>query len=178
MEYELGERPPNDPKDIVMADEIEKEVEEMEEYEEETTFEEDADGIMHGSDGSYVGPLMQNRRDAKAPYVINIDEFTNEKSEYDKVTLTYFDGDDVLIDTDDDSEIDDVEEIIGRSWKGAFGIGSDDEDIVYVRNEGLAIDYEVVRTWNRYLGGLDIHDLAEKVAPIPKRKRFDDAEEE
>ncbi len=61
---------------------------------------------------------------------------------------------------DDDTEITDPGEILGLSWGGGFGIMSEDEDIVFVRNEVLGIDYEVLRdekSWNEVKFGIDVY---------------------
>lgn len=85
----------------------------------------------------------------KKPYVIPLDAFTDEMIGYDKITLGYYEEDDVLVDDNEDM-IDDIEYVIGYASLDRFGDGSEDEDIVYVRNERVGSDYEVVRYHKSY----------------------------
>ncbi len=140
-----------------------------------------------------VIPVGAVGRDNKTPYIISLKEFTEEHPEYDKISITYYEGDDSLID-EDDTEITDPGEILGLSWSGAFGIMSEDDDIVFVRNEVLGIDYEVLRdekSWNEVRFGIDVYsgddeDIPESyimdddgtVEKIPRRPKFDDEKEE
>lgn len=73
-------------------------------------------------------------------YVINADQFAREKFGYDKVTL-YFWGLERLL-TDEDGDILDVPDLLGYDWESH--IGEFEPDIVYVRNDLLESDYEVV----------------------------------
>lgn len=82
-------------------------------------------------------------RDTDEPYVISVDEFTLERNEYDKVTLGYYREDDTLVD-ENDIPVDDIEQVIGAASLGQFGKFSGDKNIVYVRNERVGIDYEVM----------------------------------
>lgn len=83
------------------------------------------------------------------PYVISRDSFENEYQDFHKESLVYFEDDDVLSDEKDEI-IFDREKVIGIEALNSFGEGSDDEDIVYVRNLSLSIDYEVVREHQSY----------------------------
>lgn len=76
------------------------------------------------------------------PYVISVDEFMDDEPKYDKITLTYYDGDDVLAD-DNDRVIRSLDKIIGDEAITKFGERSGDDHIVYVRNESMQTDYEV-----------------------------------
>lgn len=83
------------------------------------------------------------------PYVISYEEFSEEHPEFSKITLTYFDADDVLCD-DREEIIPDKEYSIGEDSLEHFGEDSNDKDVVYVRNERLSTDYEVVRSQGSY----------------------------
>lgn len=93
--------------------------------------------------------MIENRRNDE-PYIITIDEFM-EDVDYidDKLTVTYFDGDDTLADTAD-KVIPEVEEIIGSDALTKFGLFSKDQNVVYVRNERLRADFEVILDENKY----------------------------
>jgi len=83
------------------------------------------------------------------PYVITIDQFTNEKEYFDKITLYYYDEDEVLAD-DNEEEIGDVNDLIGEDALSCFGSDDYDEDQVFVRNEPLETDFEIVRLSKSY----------------------------
>ena len=74
------------------------------------------------------------------PYVISANEFATDRA-HDKITLTYYINAGVLC--EEDKVVDnDFSELLGDDWKGHF---HDEEDgVVYVRNEKLGADYEVL----------------------------------
>ena len=79
------------------------------------------------------------------PYVITPDEF-GEFDDYDKISLTYY-ADHIL--TDDNDEImEDVEGAIGFESLNHFG--EYDDDSVFVRNDRLKTDYEILRDERDY----------------------------
>lgn len=83
------------------------------------------------------------------PYVISPDEF-GEFEEYDRISLTYY-ADQVLADENDD-KIKDVDEVIGVESLTHFGEFEDDS--VFVRNDRLKCDYEILmdsRTYSEVL---------------------------
>lgn len=79
------------------------------------------------------------------PYIIGIEEYMNE-TEYDKVSLVYYDEDGVLADNRD--QIVDLT-VIGN-FTDHFGRGSQDPLIVYVKNEKLGTIFEVVKDEQSY----------------------------
>ena len=85
-----------------------------------------------------------NRTDVPPPYVITIDEFS-EENHYDKVNLYYYEGDDSLCDVDEDL-MEDVRGILGDDPYSHF----DDYNTLYVRNERLCMDFEVIRITGKY----------------------------
>ena len=92
-----------------------------------------------------VNELISNspRRPAPNPYVIDFERFC-EDPENEKITITYYEGDDTLVDEGDEI-FPDISGVIGYESLNSFGKGSEDPDVVYVRNEKLGIDYEVIR---------------------------------
>lgn len=74
------------------------------------------------------------------PYVISPDEF-GEKDGYENVTLTYY-ADGVLTDYFD-NVINNVDEVVGFDSLDHFGEYED--DVVFVRNEKMETDYEILR---------------------------------
>jgi hypothetical protein len=88
---------------------------------------------------------------AKAPYVIGVDEYMNTEVGYDQVSLTYYEGDDVVVDiTDTIVTINRVEETIGRDNLTRFGELSEDDNVVYIRCEKFNMDFEVTRSMGKY----------------------------
>lgn len=75
------------------------------------------------------------------PYVIGVSEYTDD-DEYDKETLIFYAGNQVLSDQYD-HELD-ISDLFGIHWPFlATHVGEDEEDILYVRNPKLKIDYEI-----------------------------------
>ena len=79
------------------------------------------------------------------PYVISPEEF-GEFEEYEKISLTYY-ADQVLTD-ENNEEVDDVEEIVGEESLTHFGEYEDDS--VFVRNDRLKCDYEILLDQRNY----------------------------
>jgi len=85
--------------------------------------------------------LTQNDDDPRSDiYVINADQFAHERYGFDKVTLYWWELERIL--SEEDMAILDVPDILGTNWESH--IGEEEKDIVYVRNEPLETDYEVV----------------------------------
>lgn len=78
-------------------------------------------------------------------HLITEEEFCTE-NEYDKVSITYFAGDDTLCDTDDDILDQDVTEM--RDLLTEFA--NTDCPAIFIRNEQMALDYEVLWDDNAY----------------------------
>lgn len=93
--------------------------------------------------------MIANRSD-KEPYILTIDEYMTDDPEYQKVSVTFYEGDDTLAD-DRDTVIPEVEEHLGTDALTKFGIYSKDVNIVYVRNERKKMDFEVVRNMASYV---------------------------
>ena len=85
----------------------------------------------------------ENKEEEKMkPYVITPEEFdTND--EYDTISLTYYEGDGVMVDDCDEAMDDDeIERTVGYEALNHFGEYEDDS--VFVRNEELKTDYEIL----------------------------------
>ena len=83
------------------------------------------------------------------PYVISPEEF-DEVEEYEKISLTYYSGDNVLAESISDEiiEEDEIEEAVGSDFATHFGEYEDDS--VFVRNDKRQIDYEILMDERRY----------------------------
>lgn len=83
------------------------------------------------------------------PYVIGRDEYMKNETEYTQISLTYFENDDILVDSDD-SVLEYVDLVLGENTLAHFGKLSGDNNVVYVRNEAQEIDFEIVRNKGNY----------------------------
>lgn len=79
------------------------------------------------------------------PYVISPDEF-GEIYDYEKISLTYY-SDGVLADENDEI-VEDFDELIGEDALDSFGEYEDDS--VFVRNDKLKCDYEILNDQRDY----------------------------
>ena len=85
-----------------------------------------------------------NKKDS-VPYVITPDEF-GEFDDYDRISFTYY-ADHVLAD-ENDEEVEDIEGSVGVDSLSHFGEYEDDS--VYVRNDRLKVDYEILLDRRKY----------------------------
>lgn len=88
-------------------------------------------------------------RNAAQPYIIHVDEFKEGHEEHEQSTMTYFTGDDVLCD-ERDAPVDDVDSLVGLDNLERFGHGSNDPNALYIRNEPLGRDIEIVRSSGKF----------------------------
>lgn len=144
MEYDARVVDPNNPEEVVTTT--------------ENVFN------HYGNDEPEVEP------DRSKPYLISYDQFMDdEPANYDKVTLTYFEEDDSLIEEKDESLIPNADEIVGTEYSSNFGHKSGDKDTVYIRNEQLEVDFEITRDPRSYveviIGYTDSEDSPKKPGP-------------
>lgn len=100
-------------------------------------------------------------RTPSAPYVIHKDEFWLEEMGYSQRTLTYYEGDNILVDQED-VPIYAFPTIIGEL---KFGHGSHDQNVFYVRNDALKAEYEIIKDRGRYeviILGMQAEEAAER----------------
>lgn len=82
---------------------------------------------------------------AKKPYVISPDDF-GELDDYNRISLTYYaDG---IVEDEDREIVNDVDEIIGEDSLTHFGEYEDDS--VFVRNDYLRTDFEILKDYRSY----------------------------
>lgn len=91
---------------------------------------------------------MENRNPDE-PYIISKEEFFANEDDYEQLQFTYYEGDHVLA-NEQDEEITYPDPIIGEDHLMHFGRGSGDPRIVYVRNEHLESDFEIVQHDGKY----------------------------
>lgn len=105
----------------------------------------------HSSNETEVAEMREDflSRNPK-PYVISPSEFS-EFEDYDVISITYY-ADKILAD-DNDEVIEDIEGVVGFESLTTFG--QYDDDAVFVRNERLQTDFEVLLDDRKYLDVLE-----------------------
>ena len=89
--------------------------------------------------------VSEESMDIDTPYVIPPEEF-GEFDDYEKIGLTYY-ADQVLTDEDDEL-VEDIEDTVGFDSLNHFGEYEDDS--VFVRNDRLRCDYEILLDQRKY----------------------------
>lgn len=120
-------------------------------------------------DTPWDAELELANRKTEGPYVIHIDE--RHERNYTESTLTYYAGDDVLCD-EKDKIIEDQDAVVGVENLDRFGHGSGDPSIVYIRNDDLAIEVEVVKSERTYAE--DVHGMTHADRPRARRPQWDE----
>ena len=92
------------------------------------------------------------------PYIIAYEEYIEDDGTYEKDTLDWYAGDGTLCDSRDE-QVDDIERRVGFDNLDFFGWRSYDENVVYVRNEDISMDFEITFNPGKYsvlvLGNLE-----------------------
>jgi hypothetical protein len=115
------------------------------------------------------------RRDPKRPYLITKDEFFENEPENEQSTITYYAGDGVLAD-ERDQQVPDTDMLINDENLMRFGEGSDDENIVYVRNNQLGVDYEICHSEGKF--SVEVEGFIEHGnRSRPKLRRFRESDD-
>lgn len=81
------------------------------------------------------------KRTGTKPYIIHHTEM-GELDGFNNVAYSYYPVDNVLVD-EDGQRIENVEEVIGEDTLGYFGHGSEDPNVVFVRNNRLRLHIEI-----------------------------------
>ena len=76
------------------------------------------------------------------PYIIEPEEYGNKVENECTVLMWY--GDDILTDTYG-VNVDDIENTVGRGFIDHFGENPEEPDVVYVRNDRLEMDYQILQ---------------------------------
>lgn len=86
------------------------------------------------------------RAETSGPYVLHKDEFWSSETGYNQNTLTYYAGDEMLC-SEDGSLVYNLPQVVGELQ---FGHGSGDRNVVYIRNDELKAEYEIIRDRGQY----------------------------
>lgn len=94
-----------------------------------------------------LGDLKEEEeQDMNEPYIITEDQFNDEHDDYEKLSMSYY-ANGVLTD-DYDEPVEDPDRVVGMGALNAFGDAG--VDSVYVRNNVLKCDYEILRDQRKY----------------------------
>lgn len=114
--------------------------------------------------------MHRRETDPGKPYVLTHDEYMLGERDFNQTTLTWYDGDGVLVD-EQDMPVEDIEKTVGNENMYRFGHASRDQNVVYIRNERLSLDIEVLKSDGKYseevLGFIEHSDK-------PKIRKFRD----
>lgn len=115
--------------------------------------------VSENEDWNYTEELKH--RSEERPYILHRDEFFSNENDYRQCSLTYYEGDNILCD-EQDVPVYNPEKIVGEL---IFGHGSSDPSIVYIRNDRLEAEYEVILDHGYYqteVLGHEIEDAVER----------------
>jgi hypothetical protein len=106
-----------------------------------------ADAVSERPTWNYAEEL-KGRLDGE-PYVVHQDEYMQSTTGYPKVNYTYYAIDDVLVDDANDNPLPHADIIVGLN-NLQFGHGTDDDDVVFVRNDERQLEMEICRINKSY----------------------------
>lgn len=140
------------------------------EHEETDADEEEEEQPVTDAAGKTEEEMDLTQVDRTMPYIIDDQEFTNEFDHHDKISLYYYRGDDVLCD-EHEEVINDIEETVGYDALAAL----DMQTTVWVRNEPLCIDYEIIsinKAYAEQVYGIGLEpNLSPREAYLRKQKK-------
>lgn len=104
-------------------------------------------------DWDYDKEIVKREENNDFPYVIHVDEYTRNDLGFRQETLTYYQQDDVLADVNDNA-IHNWPKLTGEL---TFGYGSGSPNVVYIRNEPLRHEWEILLHTGSYTA--EVHGL-------------------
>ncbi|MCA9367086.1 hypothetical protein KC887_02335 [Candidatus Kaiserbacteria bacterium] len=128
---------------------------------EEEAVEEDPEiyNVFAASNEGWDWEVESAERTTIKPYILHQEEYFNDEKGYDQTTLTYYEGDETLCD-DQQLPIPNLKSILGAK-NLQWGHGTANQDCVYIRNDRLKAEYEVLRDPGMYaveVLGNDVED--------------------
>ena len=128
-------------------------------------------------EGDWDYDLEKSMRSEDHPYIIHKDEYFGNEMPFEQITLTYYEGDDILADSHD-TPVDDQDAMVGLGALSRFGHGSGDPNVVYVRNHELELEIEIIHSDGKFkkeVHGIDDDDELQHSNKRRKNPRkFDD----
>lgn len=168
--------PYSDPIALIQPDDVVETIIEDQKYAKMETVDKHYENVFVEASKAKVFDLGEEvkTRTADRPYVISADEYFRNDTNYEQENLNYYDKDGVLC-HENDEEIIDGDDIVGDDNLLRFGDGSNDPNVVYVRNDRREREYEIIRTRGSYaeiVHGFIEH--SDKKRKVPKKFRRDD----
>lgn len=87
--------------------------------------------------------------DPTVPYIISKDTYLEGEKDYEQSSYVYYMEDGVLTD-EFDKVIEDEDKIVGEGNLHRFGYKSEDNNVVYIRNDRMEMDFEIMRSRGSY----------------------------
>lgn len=128
----------NNPDSYEIAERINKSLEEQRKF--QVQQEPQLVNVIVEVDDTWDYDAEQNIREKDIPYILHRDEFFAEEMGFTQETLTYYAGDDIMGDSDD-TPIYNYQGLMGEL---KFGHGSGDPNAVYIRNEKIHMEWEIL----------------------------------
>jgi hypothetical protein len=88
-------------------------------------------------------------RSEEHPYIIHQDEYQGNETGYKQEVLTWYAGDEVLTD-EDETPMDNADDVVDLNHMSRFGHGTDDFNVLFIRNDRLQKEYEICRMPGSY----------------------------
>lgn len=88
-------------------------------------------------------------RSTERPYIIHQDEYQANESGYKQEVLTWYAGDEVLTD-EQEQPITNADDLVDLNHMSRFGHGTDDFNVLFVRNDSISMEYEICRMPTSY----------------------------
>lgn len=102
--------------------------------------------VVNKPDREPVDYSKSEGKEGRNTLLITSERFVNEEPDYEKITLSFYEEDGVLADSFGD--VVDVERSIGFKAVSYFNLLH--QDVIYIRNTDLKIDYEIVLEHSSY----------------------------
>lgn len=91
------------------------------------------------------------KRQGAQAYILSEEEYFANEPENTQASMTYFEGDGVLVDSADKAlTTSEMMRLIGHVNNLRFGHGSNDPNLVYIRNDKLDLDMEIALSRGKY----------------------------
>lgn len=153
IQYFLNRRPvivvPPAPTEIEEQEELETEIAyvmAITEINEPVSEEPTPWSVFTEQDDDWDDEHERNIRTSEEPYVIHIHEYTSNDTGYHQQTVTYYEIDDIMADMHDTPIYNWASQMGDLRW----GHGSLDKNVVYIRNEKLRREWEVLLNHSSY----------------------------
>jgi hypothetical protein len=119
--------------------------------------------------------VEESKRTENFPYIISADEFFENEHDYDQHQLTYYAGDNTIVDDSDNGNTLPDHGVVGEENLSRFGHGSNDQHLVYIRNPRKELEFEIALSEGKYaeeVMGFDGEEDDDDTAPVvPMRSR-------